>query len=175
MVNARRTEANSGSNGTDLSPRKEQVLKIWSNPEISNIASNSKQRFQNRKLKCTSVWLKNLAGTARNRKEMKTFYSANFTALCNSPTQKGQDRATIIKAEFKYIKLNPQLSHFLAKVGRGEQHQSKAKHRKSQGISYDNMIFNILILLLICSFQRKHVWDLATLDQSVRLKNKKVK
>ena len=57
-------------------------------------------------------------------------------------------------------------------MGRGEQHQSKAKHRKSQGISYDNMIFNILILLLICSFQRKHVWDLATLDQSVRLKKK---
>ena len=48
--------------------------------------------------------LKNLAGTAKNRKEMKTFYSANFTALCNSATQKGQDHATIIRAEFKDIR-----------------------------------------------------------------------
>ena len=117
--------------------------------------------------------LKNLAGTARNRKEMKTFYSANFTALCNSATQKGQDHVAIIKVEFKDIKLNPWLSHILAKVGGvGGKHQNKVKHRKSQGISYHNMIFNILILLLICSFQRKHVWDLATLDQSVRLKKK---
>lgn len=33
------------------------------------MSSDSKYSFQNRRLKCTSVWLKNSAGTAKNRKK----------------------------------------------------------------------------------------------------------
>lgn len=118
MVNARRTEEQIVDPMEPIWVHEKSRFSKWSNPEIRNIASNSKQRFQNRKPKCTSVWLKNLAGTARNKKEMKTFYSANFTALYNSPTQKGQDSATIIKLNLNILNWIPSSPH-LSQSGGG--------------------------------------------------------